>query len=406
VECEKFESLLIDELYGELDEVTSAAVKRHAAGCARCGALLSGFRATRKVASLPVEQPSSDLEDRILSAVREQQKVLPFRARMSTVLSRAGAWAMRPQTAMAAVFLLVIGTSFVLVQSRSKHAAPSLMGGSAEGTPVAAAAAPTAMASSAYALDGKEAAFAHGLAEQPQTRRATAIPSTEAQDESKDKRDETSLATATLGKEEAEKNNLPTNAGAIAGATDDLTRRMQQAQGGGGAAGPMATAPSAQTQAPYGGGGVSFGSAKLLYDARRYDEAKAQWDVLAPTDANAALWAARAERAKAGCTDAVIQRYEQVRTRAGNTAPGNEATLDVGRCYRSGGQASLARSRFSSLLPTQFYGPAAQQELDQMTPSAAHKAMPAPRSIVTGTAAATTTPQAQPTQKAASDSTY
>ena len=49
MDCEKFENLLIDELYGELDEVTSAAVRRHAAGCARCGALLSGLKATRKV---------------------------------------------------------------------------------------------------------------------------------------------------------------------------------------------------------------------------------------------------------------------------------------------------------------------------------------------------------------------
>jgi hypothetical protein len=30
MDCEKFESAMMDELYGELDEVTSAAVKRHA----------------------------------------------------------------------------------------------------------------------------------------------------------------------------------------------------------------------------------------------------------------------------------------------------------------------------------------------------------------------------------------
>ena len=97
MDCEKFESLLIDELYEELDEVTSAAVKRHASGCARCGALLSGLRATRKVAAVPLEEPSPDLEDRILSAVREQQKVVPFRARRAAgaLWPRAGAWAMQ-----------------------------------------------------------------------------------------------------------------------------------------------------------------------------------------------------------------------------------------------------------------------------------------------------------------------
>ena len=119
MDCEKFENNLIDELYGELDELTSAAMKRHAAGCSRCAGMLGGLSATRKVAVLPMEEPSPELEDRILAAAREAQKVVPFAARLSRVVSRAGAWAMRPQTAMAAVFLLAIGSSFVLMQSRN-----------------------------------------------------------------------------------------------------------------------------------------------------------------------------------------------------------------------------------------------------------------------------------------------
>ena len=35
MDCEKFESTLLDELYDELDEVTSAAAKRHVSGCSR-----------------------------------------------------------------------------------------------------------------------------------------------------------------------------------------------------------------------------------------------------------------------------------------------------------------------------------------------------------------------------------
>ncbi|HEX7667130.1 MAG TPA: zf-HC2 domain-containing protein, partial [Polyangiaceae bacterium] len=42
MDCEKFESLIIDELYGELDELTSAASKRHLAGCVRCSSLIGG----------------------------------------------------------------------------------------------------------------------------------------------------------------------------------------------------------------------------------------------------------------------------------------------------------------------------------------------------------------------------
>ncbi len=407
MECEKFESLIIDELYGELDEVTSAAVKRHAAGCARCGALLSGFRATRKVAALPVEEPSSDLEDRILSAVREQQKVLPLRARMSTMLSRAGAWAMQPQTAMAAVLLLVIGTSFVLVQSR-KGMAPSSDMRAAEGAPVAAVA---TGAASAYALDGKESAFAHGLEQTDQpgrTRAPQTTPTASANQvplELAEKRDDESVAHHAGPPKDKEE--LAANAATIAGAETyrngwggDLTTRGATGGGGGAAVGQV-TVQQAQAS-PVGGG--TFDAARQLYNQQHYEEAKTQWDALAPSDPNAALWAARADKAKNGCTAAVIQRYEQLRARAGNTTTGNDATLEVGRCYRSAGNSDLARSRFSSLLQAQNYAPQAQAELDQMSPAAARKSMQresAPRPVATTTA---TAPASQPAQKAAADS--
>src|ERR1700733_12230975 len=104
MDCEKFETTMIDELYGELDELTSAAAKRHVAGCARCSALIGGLRATRRVATVPLVEVPSDLEDRILSAVKEAQKVVPIGRRVAGAVSMAGSWAMRPQTAMAALF--------------------------------------------------------------------------------------------------------------------------------------------------------------------------------------------------------------------------------------------------------------------------------------------------------------
>jgi hypothetical protein len=408
VDCEKFESLLIDELYGELDEVTSAAVRRHAAGCARCGALLSGLRATRKVAALPVEEPSSDLEDRILSAVREQQKVLPFRARMSSAISRAGAWAMRPQTAMAAVFLVVIGTSFVLVQSKKSAHLASQTSAFSEGAPVqAGAAAPTATAmASAFAFDEKETAFAHGVEEKREAPRA--MPSTVAVDGiadlEKDKLSANREETATTrAANEIAKNDI-SNAGPIGGVTagqayagDD--NRPGRAGGGGAAAMTTPPPPMAQSQAPYGSGGVSFGSAKQLYDQQRYAEAEAQWNALAPTDPQAALWAARAEKAKNGCGTAAPM-FEQLRSRA---PIGNEATLEAARCYRALGNSDAARSRYASLMNTQ-YAQTAQTELDAMAPvAAARKAAHARVDEHTSRPAATTTTpaQAKPAEKAA-----
>ena len=102
MDCEKFEDALMDELYGELDEVTSAALRRHASGCARCAERLASLRATRRVvASSAFAQvaPPVDLEARIFAAAHEARKVVPIRSRMTRFVSIAGRWAMRPQTA-------------------------------------------------------------------------------------------------------------------------------------------------------------------------------------------------------------------------------------------------------------------------------------------------------------------
>src|SRR5450432_2457195 len=141
MDCEKFESALMGELYGELDELTSAATRRHIEGCARCAALMSGLRATRRVAALPRLDPPPDLERRILAAAAAATpKVVPFRGRMARAVSLAGNWAMRPQTAMAAVFLVMIGTSVLLLRGKSSRAPASAeMTVTEEGTPAPAA---------------------------------------------------------------------------------------------------------------------------------------------------------------------------------------------------------------------------------------------------------------------------
>lgn len=367
MDCEKFESLLIDELYGELDEVTSAAVRRHAAGCARCGALLSGLRATRKVAALPMEEPPGDLEDRILSAVREQQKVLPFKARASSVLSRAGAWAMRPQTAMAAVFLLVIGTSFVLVQSRKQVSTAS---SNAEGMPMqAAAAAPNATAmASAYALE-KESAFAHGVEEKrPDVPKASPSAPAEtlalADDRERDK-----------SKDEAKKNldtDGITNAGPIGGvAMNDVTTTSRSAAPYGG-----------QGQQPGGGGAGGGGAAAPNMPVTQQAQAHSE---------NGRASAPQVQVLKAqGCSAATAAQYDQLHT--------NEATLEAARCYRALGNSNIARQRYASLQSTP-YAQTAQQELDQMAPAAARKAeaqMPAQVHASPPRATATSPAQAKP----------
>lgn len=162
MDCEKFEPLLLDELYEELDEVTSAAVKRHVSGCARCASILNGMRSTRSLVGsvgLPMLPLPDGLEDRILSSVKEAQKVVPIQSRAQRLLSLAGSWAMRPQTAMAAVFLLMIGTSAFVI--RSRHAGSdgaAAVSVSEQGAPAGQVAPPAENDS----LDNKAAAAAHG----------------------------------------------------------------------------------------------------------------------------------------------------------------------------------------------------------------------------------------------------
>ncbi|WP_437671042.1 anti-sigma factor family protein [Sorangium sp. So ce131] len=119
MDCEKFDQHVMDALYDELDELTYAAMKRHMDSCARCASAFAGLRAARDVGALPLEEPSEDLEARILDAVEVAQKKTPFRRKALRALAWAGSHAMRPQLAMAALFVLVIGSSLLLLRPKT-----------------------------------------------------------------------------------------------------------------------------------------------------------------------------------------------------------------------------------------------------------------------------------------------
>src|SRR5512140_767761 len=165
MDCEKFETAIIDELYDEPDAPTSAAAKRHVAGCARCAAIYGGLRATRRVVAsaggVPMVEVPGTLEDRILAATREAQKVVPFKRRLASAISAAGSWAMRPQTQMAAVFLLMIGSSVVFLKG-GRNARPSAASAPMTVTEQGAPAASVAALNREESLDTPAANAAHG----------------------------------------------------------------------------------------------------------------------------------------------------------------------------------------------------------------------------------------------------
>lgn len=422
MDCEKFEPLLLDELYEELDEVTSAAVKRHVAGCARCASILNGMRSTRRLAVLPMLAVPDGLEDRILASVKEAQKVVPIQSRASRALSWAGSWAMRPQTAMAAVFLLMIGTSaFVL---RSKQQAPD-RAAAVSVTEQGAPAGQTAQADGDLAsLDNKAAAAAHGpnqptpitapplatdraaasavaLNADPLSNPAGALDGITAgkgrptkEDPSsfgsalsagdannKDKNDEgQSQRRGVLEADKAEKKAGPAPM-ARAGRASDISNAGAP---GGAPPAPMAAAaddyaPRAQTVTPPATktahdpqDGYSAGMA--AYRSRNYPEAQRQFDAAARSgDSNSALWAAKAVREGSGGCNAAIPRFDAIAKSASGTYAGSEAQLESARCQIAIGQLDAARDKLNKLTKVPSHEAPAKAALNELNQVAARR---------------------------------
>ncbi|WP_394849306.1 zf-HC2 domain-containing protein [Pendulispora brunnea] len=395
MDCEKFESALMDELYDELDELTSAASKRHVAGCARCASLLHGLSATRRIAILETVEPPAGLEERILAATKEAQKVVPLRGRISRVVSWAGSWAMRPQTAMAAVFLLMIGsTSVLLLRARSSvqqmGSAPMVV--TEQGAP-AASAAPDEQDNP---LDTDRATGAHGAVEARKPAPPAAPPafaSAEgwvAKDEARRER--------TADDKEKEAKEMPlaaATAPAALGAAGSFEGSESNAAGG---APVQAAPPAVQAQSPakvavggaktgvdsqaggasqaQGDQGASLDVAMASYRAHNYDEATRSFDGLAATgNSSASLWAARSVRESQGCA-AAVPRFEQVAARAYGTSVGYDATFEGALCYKTMGQTDKARALFGRLLTVPTHAARAQSELDAMSAKGGVRNMP------------------------------
>lgn len=390
MDCEKYEPLLLDELYDELDELTSAAVKRHVAGCARCAAVLSGFRGTREAAVLPLEPIPDGLEERILAAAREAQKVVPIRSRMSRVLSVAGSWAMRPQTAMAAVFVLMIGTSAFLIRSghHGKPASVAVIDVAGEPAPVAAA-----PAAETESLDDKAAASAHGptppvLMRPPPVATASAVavadevfPADPAKDApaAKGKSEEGDMIAMVEKKTDTASNAYappPRAAGpamrsapGAAPKTASADRAEPWGLGGDPSSSSVSGAGASQQQAATDP--KSRGAAE--YRARNFAEATRQFDLAAQSgDKDAALWAARSTLEGQGCAVA-LGRFDRLSQSAAGTYVGNEASMRAARCEMNMGQYDSARTRLDKLAQVPSHRQEANQALSELNQQVASR---------------------------------
>jgi len=310
MDCERFDRLVLDLLYEELDELTDASAKRHVEQCARCRGILAGLRATREVGSLPLVDPPAGLELAILDAERRARDELPLRQRLGRGVSVLAGYAMRPQLAMAALLLLAIGSSLMFFRARP---------GDRSSMSVTERGVPESDNDSVAVLP----AASRGRADD-----AHGPPTVESTPEA----------------------------------------RKEQALGARPAAAPAAELDQAESP-----GDSAFQAALAALRNGRYKEAREQFESVATRGGSeapaAAFHAAEAARSEQGCAEAA-RLFDQVPFQYPGTLAGYDATFQAAACYESLGDVEKARRNYQALLDEPNYGPRARSALDQLERSA------------------------------------
>jgi TolA-binding protein len=324
VDCEKFDRVVVDLLYEELDELTSAAAARHTEHCARCRGILAGLRATREVGVLPMIDPSEDLEPRILEAERTANAELPLTKRLGRALSIVANYTMRPELGMAALLLLMLGASLLFLRAhpRSRENLQVTERGVPEGEGESVAIVPMPKPGAA-----------------PQTASSKV-------DEHAARRDKAREEPRAAARAEP----APPEPSAV----------------------PAESAIAAYGSLAPDGGADDYAAAMSAFRAGRYAEAEQRFSAIASAGggqaASAALMAAQATRDSAGCR-AAAPRFDDVSTHYAGSAAANQATWEAADCFRALGEISRARRHYQALADVEGYSERAHRALDSLDQS-------------------------------------
>jgi TolA-binding protein len=300
VDCERFERVVLELLYEELDELTAASARRHLEHCARCQGIAQGLRATREVGALPLVDPPDGLELRILEAERQARAGLPIRQRVGRAVSVLAGYAMRPQLAMAALLLLAIGSSLIFLRGRP---------GDRERVQVIERGAPEG--------DSDSVAILPVPAAEPLAAPEAAKPA--------------ASAVAQAPKAEAE----PKSADSV-GASDS------------------------EGDSAFDAALAAFKDGRYGEARRQFDEVAARGG--GAQAAEAALYAAQSAKNGEGCAVAVAL-FDQVATRHPGTRFGYDATWQAASCYETLGDTERAKRSYQALLDDPNYGERAKSSL-------------------------------------------
>ena len=344
MDCEKFDRIVLDLLYDELDELTAAAARRHMEHCARCRAIGSGLRATREVGALPLVEPPDGLELRILQAEEQATQLLPIGKRLGRGLSLLAGYAMRPQVSMAALLMLMIGSSLFFLRAQPGDREHVLV--TERGVPES---------------DNESVIIVPKKADAPEPARVAAHPTANPRvEEAAPRRDRAPEP-------------KPEPAPAPAPAQQYAAAPRPEAARGGAALGLGSSADDKDLEGssePASDSDASYDAAMAAYRDGRYSEAQRRFDEIAslggPHAANAALYGAQALRRVSGCPTAA-PRFEEVHARYPGSV-GSDAAWQAADCYRSLGELSRARQNYEQLSTDPSYKTRAKEaiaELDQ-----------------------------------------
>jgi len=324
MDCEQFDQIVLDLLYGELTGLSSADAKRHVDGCDRCAEIFTRLRTVRRKSSLPLLSPPSGLDQRLLEAAKAAQREIPWHRKLGRAVSWAGSYAMRPQVAMAALLLLMLGSSLLLLRGRAGSERIGTVRITEHGVP-----------------EGDR-----GQVQQDQRILGPSAVEEKQAARSEDAGDDASIAERAQGSARVTDTPPPTAAEA-----------------------PAQPSPAQETIATARDG---YADALALYESRDYANALRAFDMIASKGgsnaSNAALYAARAVRATSGCPTATA-RLESVVSRYGGTSSSEQAKWELAACYKVLGNYDRARQLYAELSQGAGNKERAEREIARLTPT-------------------------------------
>jgi hypothetical protein len=326
----------MDLLYDELDELTRAAALRHVEHCQRCRAELNQLRSARELATLTLVDAPDGFEQRLRAAELAASSELPFSQRAARAWTIVTGYAMRPQLAMAALLMLMIGSSLLFLRPRP-GTQTSAMQITERGTP----------------LPNQDQVVVPVVTAEPDDDTPVAAP--------------TQLAPAVVpAAPAAAPKPEPKLAASRPHAPEMVAARSALPA-------PVHSAAASATETPDHSGQEaeerSFAEATRALQAGELDRALSMFDNIAASGghkaAAAELNAALAAESSQGCA-AALPRFDSVSARFPGSALGNKATWRSATCRSKLGQTRRAMLDLEKLMKVPQYRAEAERALIQI----------------------------------------